>query len=204
MNYTTTQRTAMSAGAVKFRDFAYFWPRDLDTGATVQFGFWSGIGNYSASVEDADTGAATTRSFIGGGNLLSISPIVYSMGFEAKSLQMTISGIAPAGVSMVRGYDMRRARVDIYRGIFTPGTLAQIDRAPCRLTGFVDGSEITVPEEGGEGGIILTLRQHTAELRRVSTEKRSDASQRLRDANDDFYQHTASVGDWEIVMGRRG
>lgn len=203
MNYTAAQLTAIAEGTVKFREFIYFWPRDLDTGNPVQFGFWSGVGTFTASVEDGDTGSPVSRNFIGAGDLVRISPIIYRAGFEAQSLQVSMSGIAEAGVTMLRGYDMRRARVDIYRGVFTPGTLGQVDRAPCRFTGFVDGSEVVIPEEGGEGGFNLTLRQHTAELRRTSTEKRSDSSQRKRDAADGFYQHTASVGDWEIVMGRR-
>ncbi len=70
-----------------------------------------------------------------------------------------------------------------------------------RFIGFVDGVDIVTPAEGEEGSITLSCVSHTQEMTRSNPDTRSDASQRLRSATDDFFADTTVAGEWEIFWG---
>lgn len=197
------QAAALAAGQVAYRDFMYVFARDLDTGLPVEFGFWSGSGTFTADVEDGDGAGVVSRAFLGGGAFIEADAVPAVTGLVVQTVSIVMSQVAPGGVTMVRGYDLRRARVDIYRGIFAPATLSQVGPALCRFTGLVDEVEIDTPEEGGDGRISLSCIQHSQELRRASVATRSDADQRRRASPDNFFRHAATCHTWDIKIGSK-
>lgn len=192
----------LSAHALVPRDFLWVEPRNRDTGARVGLGFWSGLGVISAPVEDPASGATVTRTYDGAGNLVDLSPIPLAIGTAVQTVTISMSQIAPGAEMAIRGYDLRRARVEIHRGYLDPLSMLLPERAEILFVGFVDDAEIVTPTEGGEGGITLTAAHATQELLRSNAAKRSDADQRRRQSGDGFFRDAPVVGGWTIWWGQ--
>ena len=100
-----------------------------------------------------------------------------------------------------RTYDMRLAPVQIYRGLFTPGTFNLVAPAKPVFVGFVDTAPVITPAEGGAARVNVSISSHTVELTRKNPDVRSHESQQRRAAGDDFYKDVNTVGDWEVPWG---
>jgi hypothetical protein len=196
-----TALAALSARNVTVRDFIWIEAKTRDTRAVFSKGFWSDVGTVYAQVEDPRTGVNTSRQFTGAGGLIQISPIIMAANLSVQTVNVTLSQIADPS-TLARAYDLKFARIEIFRGLFSPGTLLQLSPAFPRFVGFVDGAPITTPGEGGDGSIELTCVGHSQEMGRLNTATRSDADVRNRSSSDTFGRHTASVGTWEINWGK--
>ena len=186
------------------RDFIWFQVRDLTTGAPVTDGYWSDIGDVNAEIIDPDTGNIDTRSFAGAGSRISISDIPLVSNLTVQNITVTLSQVADRVNELVRGYDCKQGRVEIYRGLFDPDTRQMVAPAEPRFVGFIDQAPITTPKEGDSGDVTLTCTSNTSELTRFNTDTRSDASQQLRSVGDNFFTDVAVVGTWQQFWGRAG
>lgn len=193
---------ALAARRLVARDFLWLVARERESLADMPVGFWSGLGNVEAAVVHPDTGAADVRSFYGSGTLISVSEIPLVSTLEAQNVTIVMSQIDDLVEEAVRRYDCKQARVEIYRGLFSPETRLMVAPAEPRFIGFVDTIEITTPAENEAGSVTLTCASHTQEMTRFNPDVRSDASQRLRGATDNFFQDAATVGEWEHFWGQ--
>ena len=198
---TSDNRAALKARRLVPQDFIWITARSYSTGAPVEWGFWSGRGNVSAQVLQPDFGLPVTRNFEGAGSLIDISDIPLVSKIAAQPVTITLSQLNEATNAVVRGYDLKQAGIEIYRGLFSPDTRLPVDAATCRFIGFVDVIDITTPKEGEAGAITLTCMSHALELTRSNPDTRSHESQLRRDASDNFYVDTSTVGDWEHFWG---
>ncbi|GHC61660.1 hypothetical protein [Limoniibacter endophyticus] len=201
-NISSENQAALSQRLLVARDFLWLVARDA-AGAPFQYGFWSGVGDVSAPMLNPDTGLAVTRNFEGSGTLIQVSDIIATSSISTQNVTVEMSQILPEVENIVRGYDLQQARVEVYRGLFSTETRQLAALALCRFVGFVDSVDIHTPEEGGEGSITLTCVSHTQEMSRSNPDTRSDASQRLRNASDNFFQDVATVGETEFFWGRK-
>lgn len=188
---------ALKARNVTMRDFLWIEARDRDSGAPVPAGFWSDVGWTNAEVINPRTGATVTRSFEGAGGLIQISHVPMTSNLTVQTVTVSASQIASPN-DLLRGYDIKQARIEVYRGLFAPATLVQLAPAFARFVGYVDEATVNTPEEGGDGSIELTCMSHSQEMSRFNTATRSDAYTRRRDPNDSFSRHAAAVGTWDI------
>lgn len=193
---------ALQARGLVARDFLWLVVRDRDTGAPVTDGYWSDVGTISAQVIDPDTGGVSTRSFFGSGSLISISDIPLVSNITVQTVTITLSQCADRVNDLVRTYDCKQARAEIFRGLFDPDSRNMVAPAAPRFVGFVDHIEIKTPRENDEGSVELTCTSHTQEMTRSNPDTRSDASQRLRNASCAFYKDVGVVGGWEHYWGR--
>lgn len=196
-NYTALQQRKLLA-----RDFIWFQVKNRNNGDPVYDGYWSDVGTITASVIDPNTGGATSRQWFGVGALISISAIPLVSNLTVQNVTVTLSKVADRVNDLVRTYECKQGRVEIFRGLFDPETRQLVAPAAPRFVGFIDDIQIKTPEEGGEGSVVLTCNSHTQELTRTNTETRSDASQQARAPGDDFYADTAVVGGWQFFWGR--
>ncbi|KAA0689862.1 hypothetical protein DTW90_30690 [Neorhizobium sp. P12A] len=201
-NISAENYAALQARRLVARDFLWLVVRTLDTGLPFGYGFWSDVGNVSAQVLNPDTGAAESRNFEGSGSLIQISDIPLVANLTVQNTTISMSQIDEGVANIVRGYDLKQARVEIYRGMFDPDTRQMVAPAFSRFIGFVDNVVITTPKEGEEGSVELTCASHTQEVTRSNPDTRSQDSQVLRSATDNFFQDTTTVGDWEFFWGR--
>ncbi|WP_411036168.1 hypothetical protein [Shinella sp. BYT-45] len=200
---STRNLAAIQAGRIIARDFLWIRARTIDTGALSEHGFWSDAGNVSAPVLNPNTGLSETRNFEGSGTLISISDISLVANLTVQDVTIEMSQLDPASEAIVRGYDLRQAGVEIYRGLYNPATRQLVAPALCRFVGFVDEAPIETPEEAGVGKITLVCKSHTQEMTRSNADTRSDASQRRRSATDNFYQDVTTIGEVEFFWGKK-
>jgi hypothetical protein len=200
--FPPTTLAALANRTVVARDFLWIEGRTRDTGAAVSHGLWSDVGDVSAQVINPETNAAVTRNFEGAGALVQISDIPAVSSLTVQDVTIDLSQIAAQTEQIVRTYEARQAKVQIFRGFFDPATRALIDPAQCRFFGFVDKVEIVTPKEGETGSACFTCVSHTQEMTRSNPDTRSHDSQKLRLSTDTFYRDTAGAGSWEIFWGR--
>lgn len=198
---SSENQDALANRALVARDFLWIVARDRSTGATVTDGMWSDYGTIEAAVINPDTGLSDTRTWIGAGTLISISDIPLVSNLTVQTVTITLSQVAEHVNDLVRGYDPKQGRVEIYRGLFDPSSRQMVAAAECRFVGFIDSIEIKTPTENDEGGVVITCTSHTQEMTRSNPDTRSDASQRLRSSTDNFFQDATVVGEWEFFWG---
>ncbi len=196
-------QSALEQRRLVARDFIWFVVKDRETGAAVTEGYWSDVGNVSAQVISPDSGAAVTRTFYGAGGLISIADIPMVANLTVQSVEVRLSQIADRVNDLIRGYEAKQGRVEIFRGLFDPDSRNMVAPAICRFVGYIDEIRITTPAEGGEGGVALTCKSSTQELTRANSETRSAAYQVLRDPGDAFFNDAAVVGNWPIFWGKQ-
>lgn len=194
----------LEAPVLVSRDFMRITGRVRETGAPISEGFWSGLGDVSAYVMDANTGAPVLRDFRGVGALVGISPIPMVSNLTVHEVTITFSQLDDRVNELLRLYDIRQAAVEIYRGEFDPATMVMVGPAAARFVGFVDGAPVETPPEGGEGSVQIKCVSSAQELTRSNPDLRSHESQVLRMPGDDFYRDVTTVGDLTIFWGRAG
>ncbi len=193
-------QTALEQRAISIRDFIWLTVKDRSTGDPYSEGYWSDLTTVSAEVIDPETGIDEYRTFFGAGNLIDVSPIILAANLTSQTLTVTCSQVGRAN-ELVRDYDAKQGRIEVYRGLFTPGGVAQISAAYPRFVGFIDDLDIKTPPENDAGEIIMTCISHSQELGRSNPATRSDAMMDQRSSGDTFRQHVASVGKWEMRWG---
>lgn len=192
---------ALQARQLVARDFLWLVVRDRATGAQVTDGLWSDVGNVSAQVINPDTGLVDTRNWYGSGTLVAIDDIPMVSNLSVQNVNIRLSQIDDRIADLVRLYDAKQGRVEIYRGLFDPESRQMVAPAECRFVGFIDQIEIKTPSENEEGSVTLVCASHTQEMTRGNPDTRSDATQKLRSPTDNFFQDTSTAGEWEVFWG---
>lgn len=192
---------ALQARQLVARDFLWLVVRDRSTGAQVTDGLWSDVGNVTADVINPDTGLVDTRDWYGSGTLVAIDDIPMVSNLSVQNVSIRLSQIDDRINDLVRLYDAKQGRVEIYRGLFDPNSRQMVAPAECRFVGFIDQIEIKTPSENEEGSVTLICASHTQEMTRGNPDTRSDATQKLRSSTDNFYQDTSTAGEWEVFWG---
>lgn len=181
------------------RKFVTFFVRSLDGESTATFPFWNDLDTVTASVLKGDTGTPESRTFHGDGSLISIDPVVMTSDLTVQTLRITLSQIHSTVQNMVRGYDIRGARVEVHRGVFDPQTNELAGPIYCRFIGNVNKVNITTPKVGDEGAIEVEVASIARELTRTNPAKKSDETQRRR-SDDRFYRYVG-VADVDVWWG---
>ena len=199
---SSANQTALAARTLMARDFLWIIARDRGTGAAYPDGMWSDVGSISAPVLNPDTGASDTRTFYGAGALVQISDIPSVANLTVQNVTITLSQVDAHVANLVRTYDVKQCRVEIYRGLFDPNTRLLVDPAICRFVGFIDTVVIKTPTENSDGSVTLNCVSNTQEMTRSNPDTRSNASQVLRSSTDTFFSDTPTVGNWVHFWGQ--
>jgi hypothetical protein len=194
---------ALAAGSLVARDFVWIIARDRDTGDPVPDGYWSDVGTTTIDAIDPETGDTEEREFFGAAGLIKVSDIPLVSNVTVQTVTVTLSQVADRVNNLVRTYDCKQAVIQVFRGLYDPDTREMVAPAEPRFAGFVDKIEIKTPAENEEGGVVMSCVSHTQEVTRSNPDTRSDASQKLRSATDDFFADAAVVGDWEMFWGKK-
>ena len=201
---STENYEALQARALVARDFVTFIVRDRDDGSPVSDHYWSDVGEITCNVIDPETGGTSERTFKGAGGLINISDVPLVSTLTVQNVTIALSQVSEQINTLLRTYDCKQGNVQVFRGLFDPDTRELVAPAFPRFVGFIDEAPVKTPKEGATGDVELTCTAHTQELTRTNTETRSDASQRLRSATDNFFADAAVVGEWQQFWGREG
>lgn len=169
--------------------------KNRETGATEAIGFWNGLDTVDAQVINPNTGLPVTRTFNAAGALLDVPAIPMTSDLTARTIRIKLSQINDAVQNAVRGYDIRHARVEIFRGLLNVETMLPVGPALPRFVGWVNGAPITTPAVGEEGSISLDCVSYTRLLTKTNPLRRSDEQQRRR-SGDRFRRYTDVAGEW--------
>lgn len=203
LSYGPDIMAALSARQLMARDFLRVVARTrADPPAPVAVGFWSDVGNVTAEVVDPDTGMTASHAFYGSGTLISISDIPRVASLTVQTVRIRMSQLDQQVAEAVRVYDVKQARVEIYRGFFDPVTRQMVAPAICRFVGYVDTVDIKTPAQGAAGGVEMACTSSTAEMTRSNTDTRSHQAQLLRDGGDGFFEGVEQAGEIEHFWGR--
>lgn len=193
--------TALQLSQLVARDFLWLVVRRRDTGAQVTEALWSDVGNVRAEIVNPDTGLVEARDWYGSSTLVQIDDIPMVANLSVQSVNIKLNQIDDRINDLIRLYEAKQGRVEIYRGLFNPDSRLMVAPAECRFVGFIDEITVQTPSENEEGSVVLSCVSHTQEMTRANPDTRSDNSQKLRSATDDFYVDTSTAGEWEIFWG---
>lgn len=194
----------LEAQTLVTRDFMRITARVRATGVPIAQGFWSDVGPVNAQVIDAETGAITSYDFEGAGALIAIDPIPMVSNLTVQTVDVQFSQLDERINELMRTYDLRQAKIEIYRGEFDPATMVMVEPAVARFVGFVDGAPVETGAENSEGSVKLTCVSSAQELTRGNPDTRSHESQIVRAPGDDFLQDVTAVADLVIFWGSGG
>ncbi|TPN44465.1 hypothetical protein FJ981_28120 [Mesorhizobium sp. B1-1-4] len=181
------------------RDFVTFYVRSLDGLTTTMFCFWNDLDTVTASVLRGDTGSAENRDFVGDGSLLSVDRVPLVSDLTIQTVKVTLSQIHATVQDMVRGHDIRGARVEIHRGLFDPSTHAVAGSIYCHFVGKVNKAPIATPKIGDEGSISIDVVSIVRELTRTNPAKKSDETQKRRSG--DRFRRYSGVANVPVFWG---
>jgi hypothetical protein len=200
-NISAENLAALEARELVARDFIWFVVRDRATGAPATDGVWSDVGNIAAAIIHPDTGIPVTRDWYGSGTLIGVDDIPLVANLSAQNITIRMSQVSEHVQTLVRQYDCKQGRMEIYRGLFDPDTRQMVAAAECRFVGVIDQVVIKTPSENEVGSVTMTCASHTQEMTRSNPATRSHATQILRQAGDMFYQDADTVTEWEFFWG---
>lgn len=190
---SSEQQDAIAHRALMLRLFIWCEARNPDTGNPDPRGFWTDIG-------DVEHGG---RTYIGSGNVISVSSLGASGSLTIPGIEITLSGIADPTNILVRGKEIAQAPVEVLIGLFDPDTHTIIPPLVRYFTGFLDDVEIRTPEPGGDSVIVFTCESTSRALTRKSYATRSDASHSLRDPNDPSFKYVNLQRNKPLYFGQK-
>lgn len=201
-SFTAAEQAALAARTLVARDFMQVTARDRDTGNPVSDAFWSDVGKITVPVIDPDSGAAVETVFHGAGALVAIDPIPAVANLTVQRIEVRFSQIEDRVNALLRQYDLRQAKVVIWRGNYDPDTRLLLAPARVRFVGTVDGAPVETPQEGGEGSIKIECVSSSQEYTLSNPDTRSHESQQQRAPGDDFFKDVAVAHKWTIFWGK--
>jgi hypothetical protein len=157
-------------------------------------GFFSGIGTFEWS----------GVTFTGAGTLFEIDTIGSSMDGSAVPLVIRLNGDARAGLTptvlaTIESVQYRGRPVTVYRRYMHPETYAELS-TELIYRGKID-TMVHKIQEGEQAVLECHTENVLIDLARSGYRMRSDADQRLIDANDGSMRFTSTVPDFKIDWG---
>lgn len=188
------------------------WPDGSGNVEAERMSFWTGDDDTLITVTSGLNNLPSTRTFYGGVNLeISAIPRVSSLTVQTVTIQMT--AFAPVVQELVRGLDIRLAKVEIWDALLDPDSRLLAGAPTLAWLGVIDGSPINTESDGGDedGGDevveIKSVNDAMVMLTRPNPAKSSHEEQKKRlgpgGAVDDFGKYAGSVGSWRVPWGEK-
>lgn len=185
------QSALLARQGINARWMIYMVARARDGAGSQALGIWDAA--YDAEL--APEGDA--RLYLGTPGLFDVKPITYATGTQIRSQSVTMSIGNPAVETIIRGFDVRFAPVELHLAIYDgPGVnLLGISR---RFKGTIDGAPISFGASGGGATATFKMVSTSRNGTQNAAARKSDEQQSLRQS-DSFRQYaavSAVVADW--------
>ena len=160
-----------------------FYAVDMSfTSAPVRF--WTGYGDRTIS---GDT-------YLGSGNLLSITGLDEVNDLSAKSITLQLSGVPASLVSLALQEPYQNRECKVYFGTTDTTTPIEV------FSGLMNVMTI---EDSGEASVIsLTVESKLIRLEKSSNWRYTEGSQKARYSSDTFFNYVSDLQDKTLVWGR--
>jgi len=203
---TTSYRAA--GGAHGQVDFLSFKVKDTSNPATTAwFHFCSAEDDMTVNITDPD-GSSESRTFLGGGHIVALDPIVRSEGAVVHSINWTLSGTSSQVLAMVFGYNCREAVAQYFVGELDQDTGLLLDNPSREFVGLIDTIEPSDSalspndDSPADSTITVTVSSIGAALLRVNGDMRSPAVAEKR-SGDEIFRYSAQAATWNRRWGKR-
>ena len=134
------------------------------------------------------------NTYTGAGALLNIEGLGEVADLSAKSITISLSGVAGGLVSLALQEPYQRRKCRVYFGEASVSEVVEV------FSGQLNTMQI---EDSGEDGTISVLvDSKLVELERSSNRRYTSESQKARYAGDTFFDYVSAIQDAEIVWGR--
>lgn len=146
--------------------------------------FWTGYGDRTIGGE----------TYLGTGNLLSISGLEEVSDLSAKRITLQLSGVPASLVSLALQEPYQNRECKVYFGTTDTSTPIEV------FSGLMD--VMTIEDSGDTSTISLTVESKLVRLEKASNWRYTDGSQKSRYPSDTFFSYLADLQDRDIVWGR--
>ncbi|PZO64608.1 MAG: hypothetical protein DI498_11010 [Paracoccus denitrificans] len=183
------------------RHLIWIRARNRTSGVLEDIGLWTGDDHQEIVVD------GVTRTYYGAGGIAQMEALTSGVGTDIRRARLSLSPMAPEVEIAIRGYDVRQALVEIHRLLIDPETMQAIGSPVRRLSGWIDGVEMTVAGGANEMRCEVTIVTSSRAGTRTLSLKKSDATQRLRKTasgvDDRFYQYADLSGAVPVRWGEK-
>lgn len=160
-----------------------FYAVDMSfTSAPVRF--WTGYGDRTIS---GDT-------YLGSGNLLSITGLDEVNDLSAKSITLQLSGVPASLVSLALQEPYQNRECKVYFGTTDTTTPIEV------FSGLMN--VMTIEDSGETSVISLTVESKLIRLEKSSNWRYTEGSQKARYSSDTFFNYVSDLQDKTLVWGR--
>jgi len=164
----------------------YLMKAEFDAG---DVNLWSGIGSLTF---DGDT-------YLGAGDLLSISQISESAELTASGISITLAGVKQSLLTIARDEPYQGRVITLYLGALNDS--GDIISSPVVLfSGFMDVMNIS--DSGETSSIIISAENKLIAFDRASVRRYTSEDQKIDYQNDKGFEFVAKIQEKEIIWGR--
>lgn len=164
----------------------YLVEAQFDSG-TVRY--WNGYTDLTALGE----------TWLGAGNLMSVSAVEETSEIRAAGMQLGFSGIPTAMLSVVLAEDYQGRPVNFYLGALDTATGAVVADPMLVFNGRIDTMPIV--EDGKTATIVASVESRLIRLEQASRRRYTHEDQQVDFPGDLGLQHVAAIQDVQIVWG---
>lgn len=186
------QRTGITV-----RNLFWITAKNRSTGAAETMGIWNGPDTQNFTI------SGDSRTYVGGGGFMNFDDLKQETGLLIHRLKAVCSPVAPEMDEVIRTYDAKFARVEVHLAFFSPGTETMLDAPERVFKGWIDTIDHKTPRKNESGAITINMVGNSRILTRRAADKRSDQSQKLRSASDDFFKYVSMTGNIKTPWGSK-
>jgi len=149
---------------------------------------WNGIGNLSYD----------SKTYVGAGNLLSISTVSENVELRASGITVQLSGISDPLLAKAKTEDYQGRELLVKLGGWDASD--NIISSPTIIfSGFMD--TMTINESGETATISVAVENRLIEFEKTRVRRYTDNDQRIEYPNDDGLEYVSQIQEKEIVWG---
>lgn len=189
MSRTLSNSVYNACGASTVR-LAYLVELAFDT---APLRIWSGQGNF--------TWAANSKTFSGLGDLLSISGVQEAQRIEANGIDLTLSGVSTAMISVVLAENYRNRRARVWLALFDNTTGTLLADPVSVFAGRIDTISLTDAGESAE--VRIACESRLIDLKRARERRYTHEDQVDLYPGDLGFAYVAGLQDREIAWGKK-
>ena len=157
---------------------------------TSYLDLWNGIGNLSND----------SKTYVGAGNLLSISAISENVELRANGINVQLSGITDPLLAKAKTEDYQGRELTVKLGGFDSNDNV-ISSPTIIFSGFMD--TMTINESGEAATITVAVENRLIEFEKTRVRRYTDNDQRIDYPNDDGLEYVSQIQEKEIVWGNK-
>jgi len=135
------------------------------------------------------------QTYVGTGSLLNIQGLGEVADLSAKSITISLSGVAVSLVSLALQEPYQRRVCRVYFGEVSVSETVEVFSGQLNV--------MSIEDSGDTSTISVLVDSKLVELERSSNRRYTSENQKSRHPNDTFFDYVSAIQDAEIVWGRK-